>query len=91
MEKHEKPVYECPVCYEKLYSPIYQCYNGHLICNHCIDKVERCPVCRDRMPGRRIRNLEVEKITGKPTFACPNKTKGCLDVEEHSPQDCEFL
>lgn len=35
---------ECPICYEeKILNKI--CKNGHFVCNICIDKINKCPLC----------------------------------------------
>ena len=46
----------CPVCYERLSSPVFQCEEGHLVCSRCWDRPELvlCPVCRGEMLGRAI-------------------------------------
>ena len=41
---------DCPVCLENIESKhIFQCNNGHLICKNCIPKLERCPICRNKV------------------------------------------
>ena len=52
---------DCPVCYDILTPPIFQCANGHVICKDCIERLEEsghreCPTCRVSMI-RRIRCL----------------------------------
>ena len=41
---------ECPVCLEEMRPPvkIFQCSNGHALCEHCKDNphVKSCPTCR---------------------------------------------
>ena len=50
---------ECPVCFETVKStPIYQCINKHLVCNTCIPKLKKCPICRNDSPPVRSRKLE---------------------------------
>ncbi|XP_066384917.1 putative E3 ubiquitin-protein ligase SINA-like 6 [Miscanthus floridulus] len=36
---------DCPICYEPLVPPIYQCGVGHLICNSCCIRLNKCPLC----------------------------------------------
>ena len=39
---------ECPVCFSTIVSPpIFQCYNGHIVCKDCHPKLESCLICRD--------------------------------------------
>ena len=51
---------ECPVCLKVPKSPIYQCKNGHVICDDCNKRVEECPTCR--LPKENIRALLAEKL-----------------------------
>ncbi|KAG0548392.1 hypothetical protein BDA96_01G162900 [Sorghum bicolor] len=37
--------FDCPICYEPLMPPIYQCGVGHLICNSCCIRLNKCPLC----------------------------------------------
>ena len=89
--------YDCPYCMEKLYPPVFQCPNGHLFCEDCIDKYDRCPTCetstvRNDPAGGHIRNLEIERIIRDyQTHKCP--WDGCLkrlrlDNLEHYRLDC---
>ena len=47
---------ECPVCYLPLIPPkkIFQCNNGHLVCETCKaqPQVAKCPTCRETFMGR---------------------------------------
>merc|ERR550519_3071116 len=42
---------ECPVCYEVAKEPIFQCVDGHLICQNCRPKIKDCPTCRKEYAG----------------------------------------
>jgi len=54
---------ECPICFELSRPPIYQCPEGHIICNNCRPRVSRCPVCRFVFQGMPdIRNRFIEKL-----------------------------
>ena len=64
-----KKDFDCPVCYEVMEQPrrIFQCLNGHLICQNCQDRPEIriCPVCRIHLGPRKenlSRNLAMEKL-----------------------------
>jgi len=52
---------DCPVCFEELWAPlkIFNCTNGHLICEKCRDSVSVCTLCREQYGGRAT---EMEKI-----------------------------
>ena len=47
---------ECPVCFNEMAPPtkIFQCSNGHHICETCKSQLDpfKCPKCRKRMIGR---------------------------------------
>ena len=57
-EKKTPPCPECPVCYEPFSPPrrIFQCTNGHLICEQCQNKpqLKLCPTCKNMFMGRAI-------------------------------------
>lgn len=53
-------LFECPVCFEHIVPPIFQCLFGHLICNKCVLMCENCPTCRN--PFNSKRNLYMEKV-----------------------------
>lgn len=72
-----KSYLECPVCYETLVSPIYQCQNGHIVCNQCIERLVQCGECRVSLAGSRIRNVALENICKSVDVKCPNKSEGC--------------
>jgi len=52
---------ECPVCFEELKTPIkiFNCTNGHLICEKCKESVRVCTLCRAAYGGRAT---EMEKF-----------------------------
>ena len=57
--------FDCPICLERMKPPkkIFQCKNGHVLCETCIEKVYRCPTCRIPFSGeQRIRNIALEKL-----------------------------
>ena len=89
--KLDKEELECPVCLEIPSSlPIYQCQEGHPICNACHPKVQICPICRASL-DLKIRALGMEKIWHKIMQKC--KHVGCnkfsVDIEEHEIK-CTF-
>ena len=85
---------QCPVCFEIVSEPV-QTSCGHLFCKKCVDRVTRCPACReqftsmpDRFNNRRARSLRVK---------CPFMANGCKwvgdlgDVDDHEAFRCKFL
>jgi len=53
---------ECPICMENFTDKIYQCKNGHMICEQCISQLEKqeCPTCMVSIVDR-IRNRFAEE------------------------------
>ena len=85
---------ECPVCLSLPEStPIYQCENGHIICNACHQNMAECPQCR--LPLGKNRNLLADSILEASTIPCPLAKHGCAArlqlerVDEHK-QICSF-
>ncbi|CAH1720280.1 unnamed protein product [Aphis gossypii] len=68
-------LFECPVCFEHIIPPIFQCLLGHLICNKCVLMCENCPTCRN--PFNSKRNLYMEKVGYLVKFPCKNALTGC--------------
>ena len=57
--------------------PIYQCHEGHTICESCWREVQVCPTCRDQLGERPIRNRALEKAAAKLQVDCPHE--GCSE------------
>ena len=60
----------CPVCFEDMIGNIWQCHNGHILCNDCSKRKEckSCPECRDQSP--KTRNIVLEQIFSKMESKC---------------------
>ena len=57
---------KCNVCLNvPKMSPIFQCQEGHILCNDCHPKLSQCPVCRSGTLGN-IKSLIAQKILGVP-------------------------
>jgi len=54
-------LFECPICFEDMLPPIYQCSRGHLICSSCRTKVCRCPSCRETLVDK-VCNLALAQL-----------------------------
>ena len=60
--------FECSVCMDEMKPPvkIFQCRNGHVMCETCKDHPEvlRCPTCRMPLQGMSnlMRNIPMEKL-----------------------------
>ena len=60
---------ECPVCLRiPRSSPVFQCENGHIVCNECHPKLVICSVCR--IPLGKIRSRISEMVLVKLPSAC---------------------
>ena len=86
---------QCPVCLKiPRTTPIFQCEQGHILCNTCHPRLHDCPVCR--RPLRNTRCLVVEKIISKLPLRCINFNEGCDEPQalpdkiiEHE-KDCNY-
>ena len=53
---------DCPVCFDLPEGVVHQCFEGHCFCAECDASIEPrlCPICRDELPERPIRNRSHE-------------------------------
>ncbi|XP_050524711.1 uncharacterized protein LOC126896188 isoform X2 [Daktulosphaira vitifoliae] len=70
-------LFECPVCFEHIIPPVYQCCMGHIICRSCKHMCDICPTCRN--PFNTKRNLCMEKVGYLLKFPCKNSLTGCKE------------
>ncbi|KAJ4706971.1 E3 ubiquitin-protein ligase [Melia azedarach] len=69
---------DCPICYEHLFIPVFQCENGHIACSKCCSKLaDRCPSCC--LPVG-FRNRAIEKILESSKVLCQNAKYGCREI-----------
>ena len=56
-----KSEFECPICFEEMRPPtrIWQCVDGHAICEVCRSRLDLCPSCTRAIEGR---NIALEKM-----------------------------
>uniref|UniRef100_A0A1B6DR94 E3 ubiquitin-protein ligase n=1 Tax=Clastoptera arizonana TaxID=38151 RepID=A0A1B6DR94_9HEMI len=83
---------ECPVCFETMLPPIFQCKEGHNVCHLCKEKLKNCPTCRQMFVGR---NIAVEHMSNKLLHHCVNQDVGCkelltLEAKPNHEQICCF-
>ncbi|CAO2180718.1 unnamed protein product [Urochloa humidicola] len=74
----ELEVLDCPVCFEPLRPPIFQCAVGHLICSSCFSKLpnpKKCHHCSRPRDYNRCHGIE--KIIGSIQVPCSNTKYGC--------------
>ena len=70
-------LFECPVCFEYLVPPIYQCRNSHHVCSPCKSKMDRCPSCTE--PFLDARSIFAEQIAEHLLYPCKNLEAGCYE------------
>lgn len=76
---------ECPICNYELKLKVYQCPNGHNVCNGCGKKLNTCAICRDTLSVVNLRYLFPSTLL----MSCSNYENGCLkignvdDLDEH--------
>jgi len=90
----------CIVCFELPPGNIFQCGEGHLMCEGCYDQVvdsEKpiCPTCRMKLDrDRPTRNRFAESVVASLIVPCPNE--GCdqklkfANVKTHRINECGF-
>ncbi len=88
--------FKCPVCLEIPAGRIFQCDDGHIVCEKCDKGLVACPVCRQsREVYPAVRVAVIEKILDLMAFDCRYKEYGCnqkvsrKDLSEHQ-ELCEY-
>ncbi len=78
-------VLECPVCREVARPGVMikTCESGHFVCNGCLKKITKCPLCR--RSDVTYRNLILEKLFEEAMrnvqVKCKNQAYGCCHTE----------
>lgn len=91
-----RSLFECPICFDYAVPPIYQCQNGHLVCQGCSQKITHCPTCRVPVAKPSIRNLQLDRLANTFQFPCKYDFNGCpwksycYEKREHEER-CEFI
>lgn len=91
-----KSLFECPICFDYATPPIYQCQNGHLVCQVCSSKIAHCPTCRVPISNPSIRNLQLDRLANTFQFPCKYNFNGCewksywFKKREHE-EHCDFI
>ena len=87
-------ILECPVCCNVPRSPpVFQCSNGHMVCQDCRPKLAVCHSCRE--PQDEIRNRALERLLDIIPLECSFAKNGCNgsmtgeNLHEHEKQ-CQF-
>ncbi|PSS35024.1 E3 ubiquitin-protein ligase SINA-like [Actinidia chinensis var. chinensis] len=72
-------VFDCPVCFDTLTIPVFQCENGHVACSSCCIKLRnKCPSCSCPIGQNRCR--AIEKVLESVKISCRNKKYGCREI-----------
>lgn len=91
-----KSLFECPICFDYAVPPIYQCQNGHLVCQGCSSKITHCPTCRVPISDPSIRNLQLDRLANTFQFPCKYNFNGCqwksywFKKRDHE-DNCDFI
>ncbi|XP_019086484.1 PREDICTED: E3 ubiquitin-protein ligase SINA-like 7 [Camelina sativa] len=94
----DRDVLDCPVCYEPLAIPVYQCDMGHVACHICWPRLNnKCPLCALPIGNKRCRAMESVLRSVTVTVPCPNAKLGCTKhvpygrrVSNHEKKYCRF-
>ncbi|KAL8472681.1 hypothetical protein ACS0TY_029773 [Phlomoides rotata] len=75
----DRVLLDCPICFQALCSPVYQCENGHIACASCRTTLlkNNCPHCR--LPIGNIRCRAIEEILESGRVLCEYAPYGCLE------------
>jgi hypothetical protein len=75
---HIKSCLKCPVCLVIPRTPhVFQCSNGHVVCQDCHARVNKCPTCRVKLAKPGKRNLFAEQVAQRFEHPCRYSDKGC--------------
>ncbi|KAK9722551.1 Seven in absentia protein family [Popillia japonica] len=78
---------ECPVCFDIMRPPIYQCNTGQSICSNCKLLLPYCPSCDSKIGSARNFALEA-LITSVLERPCPFAKYGCqMKLKEATMKD----
>lgn len=65
--------FACSVCYEEIYSAVFQCREGHILCEACLymlTKPRKCPTCRCPFPPVVARCRPIEAVVARLELDC---------------------
>lgn len=88
-------VFRCSNCSKFPENEIYQCQNGHTICESCVKDSQNCSTCRVSLGSSPTRVISLEKFLDMQKFDCPYKGQGCdikvtrTGLTRHS-EKCQF-
>ena len=92
----------CTTCLGLPINNVFQCGNGHLLCDHCLDQLEvkarkghealKCPTCQEKLPTDRqkmTRGRLAESILKLLPRPCPHE--GCQVEMEEGPLRADHI
>ncbi|CAM0878981.1 unnamed protein product [Alopecurus aequalis] len=70
---------DCPICFEPLRPPIFQCPVGHFICSRCLGRQldNKCHICSIKTSFERC--FGMEHVVRSVTVPCSNAVYGCTE------------
>lgn len=69
---------ECPVCLERLESPVVCCVNGHPLCPKCQKKIRVCPLCANNFSTHQ--HTFINQLVTTFPFRCKYALEGCTEI-----------
>ncbi|XP_020990034.1 E3 ubiquitin-protein ligase SINA-like 10 [Arachis duranensis] len=89
-------VLDCPICFNPLTTPVYQCENGHVACSACCSRIleKKCASCFLSIGS--IRSRALEKVLESIKVPCANAEYGCTETLRYSDKSghesqCNFV
>lgn len=85
--KHIKASLECNICCNAMTGHVYQCKNGHIVCEDCTTKCKGCPYCKESFGTRNIflENILENYVVTCPHHLCKHKCKN-VHMKSHKTQ-----
>ena len=73
---------DCVICSYPMFGKIFQCTNGHAMCEDCLNKLNttggRCPTCRESIQNASRNRWAENLITNVRRFKCIDNTCSCM-------------
>ena len=85
--------FKCSICLDLIViKPVYQCLNGHLMCNDCCPRVSTCPQCRVSLEHKSrclIMELVMDCLEIK---VCKYRDNGCRNSHSNAEHElhCKY-